>query len=771
MSKSRKSIFNLDPKPVEQPEPRTPSDTAQDDEVLLDNHVYVGYYDREIFRTKDGEFAVGVVHNPDIHDNKRLRNITITGSYPKVNEGTKVSVSGTWVNDPRYGMQMKVSTFHLFLDASYSDGLRAFFTFIAEDVGTITATALVEEFGETLGDVIEHHPERLLEVPGVGTKRAEGIAAAWAKHEKLRDLYVGLGSLGVESGVIRRIANRFDRQGRTASDVMSVIMDNPYNLMTLGDVSFSDADAIAYRMGVDEDDYRRIAAGVSKVSEQLFRQYGHCAIPGRILLSELRNLLEIDSLPIRRAVRQLANDKEFLIYRIGDEQFIVTHRMDTIEDMVADWVTQEGTGGPIELSRELESYVSQVSREFSLTPEQTSAVRGSVGRKVSVVTGGPGTGKTYAIKGITRVCGMANMRLALAAPTGKAAKRMSEMSGMEASTLHRLFGLSADGVDFDSGDIEPMDVLIIDESSMMDVELLFRVLCKLPGHTHVVLVGDVDQLPSVGPGRVLSDIIDCGVVHTTRLTHIFRQSALSSIIDNSHRINNGESPLFHERDGFIRDMFFRSAETTEQVLFTLRDTIKHLREDGYDPIEDVQVLAPMHGGDIGVQALNLHLQSTLNPNGAWLTESREGSFYSGDRVVHTRNNYQLQVFNGECGIVVDPREYLSTSDIKEKGVLLGVNYPDHSGIVWYAEDDLEQLKLAYCLTVHKFQGSETPVVIVVTHSAHTFMLNRTLIYTAVTRGKKKVVMIGTHAALNRGVRSLSDSSRVTLLKERINREI
>lgn len=743
----------------------------QDDSLLLDNHVYVGYYDREIFRTKDGEFAVGVVHNPDVDHHKLLRNIPIKGSYPKVDEGTKVSVSGTWVNDPKYGKQMKVSTFHLFLDDSYSDGLRAFFTFIAEDVGTITATALVEMFGETLGDIIENHPERLLEVPGVGEKRAEGITAAWAKHEKLRDLYVGLGSLGVESGVIRRIANRFDRQGKTAADVLSVIMDNPYNLINLGDISFSDADAIAYRMGVEEDDHRRIAAGVGKVSEQLFRQYGHCAIPGRLLLSELRKLLLIDSMPIRRAVRTLANDKEFLIYRIGDEQFIVTHRMDTIEDMVADWVTQEGTGGPINLSRERESYVSQVEREFNLTAEQTAAVRGAVGRKVSVVTGGPGTGKTYLLKGITRVCRLANLSLALAAPTGKAAKRMSEMSGMEASTLHRLFGLSTDGVDFDSGDLEPMDVLIIDESSMMDVELLFRVLCKLPGHTHVVLVGDVDQLPSVGPGRVLSDVIDCGVVHTTRLTHIFRQSALSSIIDNAHRINNGKSPQFHEREGIVRDMFFRSAETTEQVLFTLRDTIEYLRGDGYNPIEDVQVLAPMHGGDVGVQALNLHLQSTLNPDGTWLTESGQGAFYSGDRVVHTRNNYQLQVFNGECGIVIDPVEYLGRAEIVADGILLGVQYPDHSGIVWYTEEDLEQLKLAYCLTVHKFQGSETPVVIVITHSAHTFMLNRTLIYTAVTRGKKQVVLIGSNQALDRGVRSLSGSSRVTLLRERINREI
>ncbi|MBI5639291.1 MAG: ATP-dependent RecD-like DNA helicase [Nitrospirae bacterium] len=677
--------------------------------------------------------------------------VTIVGNLVSVSPGEVLRLKGTWDNHPRYGEQFKVSSYESVVPATVKGIERYLGSGLIKGIGPVMAKRLVEKFGVGTLDIIEQSSERLKEVEGIGSKRIDMIRTAWADQKEIRDVMLFLQSHEVSSSYAAKIYKQYGKES------ISVVKENPYRLASdIFGMGFITADKIAVKLGIPRDSLIRAEAGILYVLYKL-SDNGHVFFPYEPLIEECRAMLDIQTDIIVSAFERLREEKKV----VREEDAVFLAGFHAAETGVAENLIRLITA-PKDLIRfDRDAALSQVQKELSITlaENQIRAVRESLDKKIMVITGGPGTGKTTLIRTIISIYRRLRQRVLLAAPTGRAAKRMSEAAGYEAKTIHRLLEFSPKLGGFKRNDELPLDadLIIIDEASMIDTLLMHHFLKAAPSGAALILVGDIDQLPSVGPGNVLKDIIDSGRVPTIRLNEIFRQSGESLIIVNAHKINSGEFPDLTSRKGILQDFYFIQLEDPEEVCRTIMSMCgeKIPQRFGFNPIDDIQVLAPMHRGVIGASNLNAELQKHLNPSADELIRGGK-VLRKGDKVMQIRNNYDRDVYNGDIGRV-------SSIDREEQSLTV-----DYDGrLVVYDFTDLDEIVLAYAVSVHKSQGSEYPAVILPLLTQHYLMLQRNLLYTAITRGKKLVVIIGTKKALAIAIKNNKPQERYTKLRERL----
>jgi exodeoxyribonuclease V alpha subunit len=605
-------------------------------------------------------------------------------------------------------------------------------------------------------DVIDNHPERLREVPDIGPKRQRTIVQAWESQRQIKEIMIYLHGHGITTNLALKIFREYGDQA------LGIVQSNPYQLARdIFGVGFKTADRIAFSLGLAADHPTRIEAGITYLLEEMTGD-GHVFAPRGILVERAMELLRVNGDQIPPAIGRLAADELIVVDGVPLEEEQEPESENAVY-LTPYYYAERGAATRLRaLAEVMPSRLADIPPALTpldplLSPEQAEAIRTALGNPVSVLTGGPGTGKTTAIQALIAAAEAANKRFALASPTGRAAKRLSEATGKPASTLHRLLEYSPmEGFGRDADKPLKIDLLVVDEASMLDILLANSLLRALEPGTHLVLVGDIDQLPSVGAGDVLNDLIESGLVPVTRLAQIFRQSAGSHIITNAHLINKGVMPMFVSES---EDFFRFPADTPEQAADWVEELVTERvpNKFGLEP-KDIQVLVPMYRGPAGIHALNERLQNTLNPGGALKPEKRLFGtiFRPGDRVMQIRNDYDKQVFNGDIGFVtaISQVEHTLTAEFDGRAVE-------------YAWSEADQLTLAYAVSVHKAQGSEFPAVVVPLLTHHYIMLQRNLLYTAVTRAKKVCVLVSNHKAIGIAVRNNRQSQRFSALAWRI----
>lgn len=677
---------------------------------------------------------------------------TVVGHLPAAREGDAISAVGTWREDPRYGLQFAAES----IVPRRAQGRVQVESFLGsgaiKGIGPSTASMMWQEFGDKIFDVLDNEPERLRVLPGIGPKRAAMIAESWRGTQSMRELLLLL----AESGIGQARAARIHKQ--YGPDAARLIRENPYRLAReIRGVGFDSADKLAMKLGVARDAPERLRAGVRHALEQAALD-GHCGLPWDELVRNAAKLLGVPEDAIATAIAHEAAERRLVSTTIEETPALFLPRLFHAERVVADvigrLVKQKPPWPSIDVPRALRWVEKQTG--LRLASSQRAAIQTVLHSRVAVITGGPGVGKTTLVNSILRILDEKDVDVALAAPTGRAARRLAESTGRDARTIHRLLEINPDSGTFARSRDQPLecDLLVIDEASMVDVQLMAAVAEALPPEAALLLVGDVDQLPAVGPGAVLGDIIASGAVSTVRLTEVFRQAGESHIITNAHKINAGDPPDLSNAEG--SDFFFvRSSgeQLANKIVKIVRERIP--ARFGFDPLRDVQVLAPMRRT---VDVLNSALQKALNPP---VTEpstpriERMGTaFHTGDKVMQTVNDYEKDVFNGDIGVIqeIDQEEGTAFVDFDGRGVEL-------------LEDDFEDVVLSYATTIHKSQGSEYPAVVVALTRQHTIMLQRNLLYTAVTRGRKLVVVVGEEEAVKRAVAEKSVRKRWTRLRE------
>jgi exodeoxyribonuclease V alpha subunit len=676
--------------------------------------------------------------------------VTITGRFTSVNEGEHLTLTGVWKKHPKFGPQFEVSRYIISLPATLKGMEKYLGSGLISGIGPVFAKKICKHFGEEVFEVIENSPERLKEVPGVGKVKAQSLVKAFKSQKAVRGLIVFLQDHDVSPSLAIKIYKEY------GEDAVTVLRENPYELADdIFGVGFRTADSVAKKLGMPGEDPRRYRAGLRYVLKEASED-GHVYLPKIELIKMAGELLEADVNAIGEALDDLVQNKIV----INDHDRIYLDFLFNAEEAVAEILSKMASGRLRNTNNEkicaLVDKIQEVEK-LQLASEQVKAVLASYENQCIVLTGGPGTGKSTTVKVIVRMFEKLGKTVRLASPTGRAAKRLEEATGRPASTIHRLLEYKPQaGWGRDADNQLDCKVLVIDETSMVDVPLAYYLLRAIPQNCRLILVGDVDQLPSVGPGSVLRDIIDSGVVRTISLTEIFRQAQGSLIVTNAHRINRGQSPVFDPVSG-KKDFRWVREENKDMIGEKLIEIIRdHLSKD-FNPMTEIQVLTPMHAGPAGARELNRRLQETCNPPSERKAELKLGDriFRVGDRVMQTRNNYELDVFNGDIGAI-------STIDAK-----LGSVTVQYERYVNYTRNDLDELQLAYAITVHKSQGSEYPCVAIPISTSHWVMLQRNLLYTAVTRAKKFCVIVGQRTAVGRAISNAHTSQRYTNLKCRL----
>ncbi|MBI4560166.1 MAG: ATP-dependent RecD-like DNA helicase [Candidatus Hydrogenedentes bacterium] len=698
-----------------------------------------GVVDRIVYENPANGFFVGRLQQPGTPDP-----ITFVGNLLAVSPGETVRLWGRWVEDRRFGRQFRIQRYETLMPQTKDAIERYLGSGLIEGIGSVFAKRLVDAFGVETLKVIDEHPEHLRKVPGIGKGRAAQIREAWSAQKAVQSIMLFLQGHGIG---VNQAVKIYRKYGDAAA---AVLRENPYRLAEdITGIAFKSADTIAMQFGIAKNAPQRLEAGLRFVLEEAAGN-GHVFLRESELTSEAARLLEVDTRALANPLNALAARKS--VVREGDAFYL--HALHTAEAGAAQCL-RELLGAahdlvPIDVERAVQ-WVER-TQDIRLSEDQRQAIRTAVGSKVMVITGGPGTGKTTIIKSLLAIFEKKNFGVLLAAPTGRAAKRMEEATGHEAKTIHRLLEYSPKQGGFLCNAENPLktDLVIIDETSMVDIYLMYSLVRAVPPHARLFFVGDVDQLPSVGPGSALMDIIASEAVPVVWLKTVFRQAAESGIVANAHRINRGEYPEFN-----TRDFFFIERKDSSQALETVVElvTSRIPKKFGFTPVQAIQVLAPMHRGEVGVSRLNEVLQQALNPNGE-LIQRRE--FRLGDKVMQLRNNYELDVYNGDVGIIT-----VADAEAKE----LQVQFDDRAVI--YAFDQLDDLALAYAATVHKSQGSEYPAVVIPLLPQHFLLLQRNVLYTAITRASRLVILVGDPKAIRMAVRNTKVTHRNSRLAERL----
>ena len=679
--------------------------------------------------------------------------VTVVGHLATISAGEWVTAAGEWTNDHTHGQQFKAGFMRTSAPTSI-DGIEKYLgSGMIRGIGPVYARKLVNAFGENVFDVIEAEPSRLREVTGIGALRAKRITDAWAEQKIVREIMVFLHSNGVGTARAVRIFKTY------GPDAVQVMTENPYLLARdIRGIGFKTADAIAMKLGIETTAMIRVRAGISYALMEAMDE-GHCGVPTEDLVPLAGELLGIPEALIMTALDLELAEGSVIAGTVGATACIFLAALHRAEQVIAERLLCLANGRLPWSEIDAEKALPWVERKtgLSLAESQVAAIRLALVSKVLVITGGPGVGKTTIVNAILRILDAKSVALLLCAPTGRAARRMTEATGFEAKTIHRLLEVDPKAGGFKRNDANPLecDLLIVDETSMVDVMLMQALMKAIPDTAALLVVGDIDQLPSVGPGQILADIIASKAVPVVRLTEVFRQAAQSRIIANAHKINQGVIPDL-SRPEHDSDFYFVPAADPETAVPLIIELVKVRipQRFGLDPIRDIQVLCPMNRGGVGARSLNIALQAAINPAGERKVERFGWTYAPGDKVMQIENDYDKEVYNGDIGYVedIDPQVGELTARFDNRLVVFGFS-------------ELDTMVPAYAATIHKSQGSEYPAVVIPVLTQHYAMLQRNLLYTGVTRGKRLVVLVGQPKAVAIAVRNASGRRRWSKLNE------
>jgi exodeoxyribonuclease V alpha subunit len=745
-----------------------------------------------VFRNEENNYTVARFR---LNDRGRLFRddlTTIVGALPGIHVGELLSVEGEWEHDARYGRQLHVNSFTQRLPASVEGITRYLSSGLIKGIGPKKARLIVDHFGEQTLAILEQQPELLSEVKGLGVKDRDQIIKTWAEQSEIKELHLFLQSHEVSLNVATRIYKQYGNES------IKVIRENPYQMaQEVHGIGFRTADDIAVKLGLPVDSVPRLASGLKYVLAQAANEDGHCFLRENDLLYRATDILQVSRQALATIMEQLDSERDIFVepdngaltgIPQSEKVSSTPQEPGEVEDELRSriyygpfWYAESGSARLLRLLMRAPSSLPTVPqplwervfdllkerRDMLLTEKQREAVQMAYNKKVSILTGGPGTGKSTSLRALLTLLRNRKVNFALAAPTGRAAKRLSEASGtqgteLRAKTLHRLLEYAPHDNSYLRNEDNPLpyQFVIVDEFSMVDILLFYHLLKALPREAHLLLVGDADQLPSVGPGNVLRDLLKSEIVPTIRLTDLFRQAQQSRIIVNAHRINAGEMPQIKTEAN--SDFFFMQEEDGARAQQLILDLVQRRlpARYGFHPLMDIQVLAPMYKGAVGVSLLNERLQERLNPSAPAQVEWSGRSFRVGDKVMQTRNNYDKGVFNGDVGWI---------RSINKEQSAVGVEFLEETGplLVSYEFHELDELVLAYAITVHKSQGSEYPAVIIPLFKEHRMLLQRNLLYTAITRAKRFCVLVGQPYALGLAVQNNRVAARNTALAERL----
>jgi len=723
-----------------------------------------------IFRNESNGYTVAKLNTSD-------GLVTIVGNVALINLEELVEVEGDWVYHNTFGEQLNFSSIKTIVPSTLKGIENYLASGLLPYVGPKTAKLIVDRFGLNSLDTIQYNPEKLKEIPGIGDKKLDRISKAYEEQRELRDIMVYLQQydISVNNGI--KIYKTYGKE------TIKIISENPYRLSEdVYGIGFKTADAIARKMGIDLNSPYRAEAGLRYIMLESAGQ-GHCYLPKEELISKTTKLLDIDIEIIEDSLKDLAFRNNFHLKKEAEEVIVYYAPYHVAENNVARKIVELSRVEFEDIEVDVEKKIKEIEEKNKIEfgKKQIDAIKESLNNGLMVITGGPGTGKTTTINAIIEIYEDLGYKVVLGAPTGRAAKRMTETSGRESKTIHRLLEFSYMEADmaFNKDEDSPLDgdLIIIDEASMIDILLMNSLLKAINPGTRLILVGDIDQLPSVGAGNVLKDIIDSESIRVTMLDEIFRQAEESMIIVNAHRINKGKNPILNKKD---KDFYFENQFDTESILKTIIDLNLDRLPKFYDmdPIKDIQVLTPMKKGDVGINSLNKHLQNALNPTSKEKPEKQIGDevFRLGDKVMQIKNNYNTEwkilkdgqelergqgVFNGDFGFI---------SHIDNEGMFLTILFDDEKEVE-YSFNQLDEVKLAYATTVHKSQGSEFPVVIMPIYWGPPMLLTRNLIYTAITRARQLVVLVGMEKYLHMMIKNNRIANRYSSLDKKIRESI
>lgn len=705
-----------------------------------------GFIDGILFAEEEKGFTVAKLKEP-----RKAEPTCIVGYLPSIQPGESIRCKGTWKRHPQYGLQFDVQSFELQAPSDLIGIQKYLESGMIKGIGPAYAERIVKQFGMQTLSIIDQKPDRLYEVRGLGRKRIEQIQSCWKDQRAIRDVMVFLRGHGVSPAYAQKIFKAYGERS------VERVKDNPYALAKdIFGIGFKSADLIAKGMGIPQESPLRVKAGIEHVLWELSND-GHVCYPKAELLATASEILEVPTPLVQSCLALLVQEGEV----VDEEDLVWVKPLYLAEIGIGRELARLQGGGcslrQVQVDKALEWVQKQLKIE--LASEQATGVGCGVSDKVHIITGGPGTGKSTITKAILAITEKLSTKILLAAPTGRAAKRMSEITKKKAFTIHALLEVDFTVGGFKRGRDNPLecDLLIIDEASMIDVLLMYQLLKAVPTHARLLLIGDIDQLPSVGPGNVLRDMIGSEKLGVTQLKQIFRQAAGSRIVTNAHRINQGEFPDLSPRAR--SDFAFVECETPEEILQEVIQLVKVRlsKEFRFHRFEDIQVLSPMRRGVIGTENMNVVLQQELNPQGNALIRMGR-RFQEGDKVMQTRNNYQKEVYNGDVGKIIE-------IDMGEQS--LQVVYDGR--VVPYDFAEIDELVLAYAVSIHKYQGSECRCVIIPVHTSHFKLLYRNLLYTGITRGKHLVVLVGSKKAIALAIQNEEVKSRHTGLQAQLRR--